>query len=233
MDSYLFWQYMLLRSTPNFLLDLSPIIVYPSHKSRTNSCFIGLDWCDSGWWLKANWWSYKDNVDNLQQWLTREILGKTYVWGKLVEKIFPMNPQIQFLFNNDNSVGLKYGFDSRNRPRASFCKYWQLVHHCKAANTSIDFRFLDNYNEKNEFTNHHESQWYVDCWPLPALRNWFWSSACRKQKTQKSHPGWPLLRYFWASSLVPPKCLWPPLMGAASFDFKEKETELDHYRPNY
>ena len=58
--------------------------------------------------------------------LTREILGKTYVWGKLVEKIFPMNPQIQFLFNNDNSVGLKYGFDSRNRPRASFCKYWLL-----------------------------------------------------------------------------------------------------------
>ena len=26
--------------------------------------------------------------------LTREILGKTYVWGKLVEKLFSMNPQI-------------------------------------------------------------------------------------------------------------------------------------------
>ena len=43
----------------------------------------------------------------------------------------------------------------------------------------------------------------------------------------------PCYVFFWASSLVPPKCLWPPLMGAASFDFKEKETELDHYRPNY
>ena len=150
-------------------------------------------------------------------------MGKTYVWGKLVEKIFPMNPQIQFLFNNDNSVGLKYGFDSRNRPRASFCKYWQLVHHCKAANTSIDFRFLDNYNEKTNSQTITRVNDMLIVSPFLLLEIGFGLPPAESKKLKNHIKADPCYVFFGPALWSPPKFYGPRSWAQQALTSKKKK----------